>query len=306
MHDRHPMSRLNSLFAYLVQPFIQRQALRFAGLMLLGFLISWAGGVGAQGTQPENSPPADADAPPSEQTAPDATAAPSEAELQQLLSQIDAAASQGDLQTVMSFYSPEFTNSDGLTYETLQQALQDFWERFPNVTYETTLNSWEAEGNSLVAETTTTITGTSSQETPTNLTATITSRQRFENGQIVEQEILDEASQLTQGENPPKVEVILPEQVTIGQTFEFDAIVEEPLGDRLLLGAAVEQSVQPDAYLNPAPVNLELLSSGGLFKLGQAPATPDTQWISAILIRDDGITTITRRLQVVNPNSASQ
>jgi len=273
-----------------------RPVLKFISLLALGMLLNWAGAVNAQETQvetqPENSEPA-----PSQQSTPDRPAPP---ELLAVLANIDAAASQGDLATVMSFYDSTFTNSDGLTYDTLQQALENFWQRYPDLTYSTELNSWSTDGTATIAETTTTITGTqSNQGNPVNLTATITSQQRFVGTKIVEQQILDEESQLTQGSNPPNVAVSLPEQVGIGQEFEFDAIVQEPLGDRLLLGAAMDERVQPSAYLNPTSINLELLSSGGLFKIGQAPDMAEAHWISATLIRDDGITTITRRLQFV-------
>lgn len=282
-------------------PLQLRPVLKFISFIALGMLLNWAGGVSAQ---TENSTPApteqtvpDEQMAPDEQAAPDRTAPP---ELTAILANIDAAATEGDLATVMSFYDPAFTNSDGLTYDTLQQALQSFWQRYPELTYSTQLNSWKTEGNAILAETTTTITGTqASAGNPTDIKATITSRQRFEGTKIVEQQILAEQSQLTQGENPPSVAVNLPDQVNIGQDFAFDAIVEEPLGDRLLLGGATDERVQPSGYLTPTPVNLELLSSGGLFKIGRAPAVAETHWISATLIRDDGITTITRRLQVV-------
>jgi hypothetical protein len=92
----------------------------------------------------------------------------------------------------------------------------------------------------------------------------------------------------------------LPETVSIGRDFAFDAIVQEPLGDRLILGAAIEEPVGANAYVTSPQVNLELLSSGGLFKVGRAPALPDDRWLSAIIVREDGITAETRRLQVTS------
>jgi ketosteroid isomerase-like protein len=276
--------------------------LKMVSFLLLGIMLSWAAGVQAQ---TGNSTPADTNTVPSAPTnpAPSPVASDAPAELLETLASIDAAASQQDLTTVMSFYSPRFSNSDGLTYDSLQQTLQSFWERYDNLTYATQVNDWQRDGNAIVATTTTTITGTELKDgSSVNLTATITSQQRFEDLKIVEQKILDEQSQLTQGPNPPTVDVILPEQVATGQEYEFDVIVQEPLGDRLLLGAAMEEPVQPGAYMDPADTNLELLSSGGLFKIGTAPPTPETRWVSAILIRDDGITTVARRLQVVAPS----
>ncbi|NJL37803.1 MAG: nuclear transport factor 2 family protein [Leptolyngbyaceae cyanobacterium SM1_4_3] len=244
----------------------------------LGLAIAWGGDISARAESPATAPP----------------------ELQETLTQIDAAASQGDLEAVMQFYSPEFAHADGLTYETMQQALTAFWERYPDLTYETTLTSWESEGDAIVAETVTNITGTQQAGGRTfTLDATISSRQRFVEQQMVSQEILTERSQVTSGENPPTVTVNLPEQVTTGQEYPFDAIVTEPLGDRVLLGTALEEPVGPDGYLTPATLDLTLLPAGGLFKVGQAPATPESRWISAIIIREDGITEVTQRLRVV-------
>ncbi|WP_416671015.1 nuclear transport factor 2 family protein [Egbenema bharatensis] len=273
------------------------QTLRWVPSVLLGLMVSWAGGVSAQvapgvpGDRLEMAQSADGTAP---------------AEIVETLTQIDAAANQADLETVLRFYSPNFRTSDGLTYENLEQNLAELWERYPNLTYQTQLNSWEADGLAIVIETTTTITGSQSNaDRPQTLNSTITSRQRLENSLIVEQEILSEQTQVMIGDSPPVVEVLLPEQVSIGQTFEFDAIVQEPLGNRLLLGAAIDERVQSEGYFAAVPISLEVLSSGGLFKLGRAPAAPDSHWISAVLIREDGITTVTQRLRIVRPGGAS-
>lgn len=277
----------------------RRSFKRFVQLLpflMLGVSLSWAGTVAAQTSPASPAPGAELVQ----------SAEPAPAELLDILSQIDAAASQKNLQTVLSFYSPSFSNSDGMTYDDLQRNLQQLWERFPNLTYQTQVNSWQQEQGAIVAETTTTITGQHVQDTrPETLTATITSRQRLESGKIVAQEILTEESQLAQGDNPPQIKVILPEEVTTGQQYEFDAIVQEPLGERVLLGAALEEPVKPDGYFDSLPVNLEVLNSGGLFKLGTASETPATQWISAVIIRDDGILTVTRRMRVVSSVSTT-
>ncbi len=260
-----------------------RLRLLFASLTLglaLSLASSWANRVAAQVPSTASEPPP---------------------ELASLLSRIDTAASAGDLAAVMRFYSPNFTSADGLTYNTLKQTLEDLWKRYPDLQYQTTLESWEQQGDAITTVTTTTITGVYPDERRNlNLSATITARQRLQNDQIVEQEILSERSELTAGDNPPTVSFNLPEQVTPGQEFDFDAVVMEPLGERLLLGAALEEPIGVENYLNPAPIELELLSSGGLFKVGQAPKSPDDRWISAVIVRYDGITAVTQRLRVVD------
>jgi hypothetical protein len=226
---------------------------------------------------------------------------PAPPELTTTLDQIDAAATEGNIEAVMRFYSPEFTSSDGLTYDTLETMLGELWQRYPNLSYETQLDSWEQQGDSVSVVTTTTITGTYPDERrDLNLSSTITSRQRFEDNKIVAQEILTERSELKAGEKPPTVTFNLPEQVAPGQEFDFDAIVTEPLGNRLLLGSAIEEAVEVENYLNPAPIELELLASGGLFKVGRAPTAPGDRWVSAIIVRYDGITAVTQRLRIGN------
>jgi hypothetical protein len=272
--------------------------------LMVGVLVSWGGGAIAQ-TRPAAPTPAPSSQASPAEPAPAASPAPTAevppTELSSLLTGIDAAANQRDLAAVMQFFSRSFIHGDGLTYRTYQEAVSNFWERFPTLAYQTALNSWSREGTAIVAETTTTVTGTQSlNDRDVTLNATVTSRQRIENGKIVRQEILSERSQLSTGESPPTLDVELPERVAIGREFAFDAIVQEPLGNRLLLGAAMEEPVQARGYQTSPPIELELLSAGGLFKVGRAPALADSRWISAVIIRDDGLTIETRRLRVVN------
>ena len=248
-----------------------------ASLLLLGTL-SWSQSAGA--ATPDTAPP----------------------ELIELLAQIDAAANRHDLEAVMAYYSSELTHSDGLTHDRLEQAVAALWQRYPNASYQTELTNWEATDNGFVIETRTTIAG---REAITNhqltLNAAIASRQRIEGQTIIEQTILGEQSRLTSGNRPPTVNVTLPATVSPGSEFTFDAVVQEPLGDRLLLGTALEESVSAEAYTSTPPIEFELLNAGGVFKVGQAPEAGD-RWISAVLVRDDGLTVVTQRLGI-SPSS---
>ncbi len=229
-------------------------------------------------------------------------------QLKNLLAQIDAAANKHAIQAVMQFYSQNFTNSDGLTRQTIEQALIQLWQRYPQLKYQTQLQSWKSEGNALIAQTVTSITGNQSANSRNIVfNSIIQSQQRIEGEKIVQQNILSERSQLSVGAKPPTVEVKLPIQVKTGQPYNFDAIVQQPLGDDYLLGAAIEEPVQANKYLKPTPVELELLQAGGLFKVGQAPAKPQSVWVSGVLVGADGMTMVTQRLQVVggNPTEAS-
>lgn len=221
-------------------------------------------------------------------------------ELKTTLSQIDAAANSHNAQAVMQFYSPNFTNSDGLNRQSMENTLTQLWQRYPQLNYRTELQSWENQGNGVVAETVTNITGTQQVDGRNWIfNSTIRSRQRLENQKVVSQEILSEKTLLTSGEKPPTVDFRLPQQVGTGQEYNFDVIVKEPLKDDLLVGATLAEPITADKYLNPSKVELEPLNAGGIFKVGSAPATPGNYWVSAVLVRSDGITIVTQRLPVV-------
>ena len=222
------------------------------------------------------------------------------AELRNLILQIDAAASTRNLAGVMEFYHVNFTHSDGLTYSTVENTIRNLWQRYPNITYRTKLLSWTAAENQIIAETLTEISGVENTDNRQfTLNATVRSSQRYENQKLIRQDIISERIEITSGENPPKLKINLPEQVRVGERYTFDAIVEQPLGEDQLLGAALEEPVRVDKYFNPSQMNLELLSAGGIFKVGEAPLTPDNRWISAVIVRHDGIAAISQRLRVV-------
>lgn len=226
-----------------------------------------------------------------------AESAPSE--LTAAIESMETAASARDLPSVMSGYSPDFSNEDGFTYDTLETALQTFWDSYTTLSYRVELQSWEPTSDGFLAETVTYVSGTQIDSGQSReLESVIRSQQTYQDGKIVSQETLSERNQTTSGEQPPSVSVILAEQVDRGEKYDFDAIVLEPLGDRYLLGGVIEEGATATDFFTGRPVELELLSAGGLFKIGEAPETPDSRWVSALLVRDDGVTVVTRRLQV--------
>lgn len=221
-------------------------------------------------------------------------------ELAETISAIEAAANNRDLDELLEYYGEDFTNTDGLTTETLATALEQMWSEYSELTYSTEIESWSREGDELVAETKTTIEGIKDAEgNPEQLNSTIESRQYFQNQKLVRQEILAEQSQLSSGENPPQVNIIAPNTVEIGKKYNFDLIVDEPLGEGVLLGAVQEEKTAGQLYLNPTQLELELLPAGGIYKVATAPLLPDSNWLSAILVRGDGITRITHRVNAI-------
>lgn len=227
-----------------------------------------------------------------------AQAAP--AEVQSLLTELEAAASDRNLDGVMAFYSESFTSDTGFDYAQLRQTLETLWQQYPDLTYDIELLSWQAAGpNSYTVETRTLITG---QQTLPNrtlaLSADVTSRQQLDSGKITSQATLSETSRLVSGTNPPSIQVQLPQTLSPGQSYSFDTIVLEPLEQRTLMGVAVEEGVTAEDFFEPRPVVFGILSSGGLYKVGTAPAAPDSRWVSTVVIREDGMVVETRRLRV--------
>ena len=252
-------------------------------------LFSIVLGVVMWGTGAAISLPADAETP---ETAPP--------NITNLLTQIDAAANRQDVEAVMGFYSPNFTNSDGLNHQTLKEVLTSFWNQYSQLNYRTKLQSWQQNGNTLTTTTLTEITGTKTlKNREFSLTATITSQQQIEGDKIVQQEILAEKNQLTLGKQPPTVVFNVPGEIKIGQEYQVDAIVQEPLNNEILIGTAITQTVTAKAYTQSELLQLEFLPSGGVFKVGQAPDNVGDNWVSAILMRQGGITLVTQRLRVV-------
>lgn len=269
-------------------PIVQRQSYQNSYLWtkplfsaLLG-LVLWSTGTGislrANAETPETAP----------------------ANVTNLLNQIDAAANRRDVEKVMGFYGSNFTNSDGLDYQSLRQVLKDFWNRYSQLNYRTELQSWQQNGDILTTTTITEITGTKKIDNREfALTSTITSQQQIQGEKIIKQEIIAEKNQLTLGKKPPTVVFNVPEQVKAGQEFNIDAIVQEPLDNDILIGTAITQPITLEAYNDSGLLQLEFLPSGGIFKIGQAPNTAGNNWISAILMRQGGVTLVTQRLRVV-------
>ena len=228
-------------------------------------------------------------------------------ELTEAIAGLSSAANSQDLNGILEYYSEDFSNTDGLTIDTLAQGLEQMWERYSDLEYTTEIQSWSQEDGRLVAETVTTIAGVQEDKGRTIfLESTIESRQSFQDGQVVEQEILGERSKLTSGENPPEVEVVAPEVVQTGEKYNFDLIVDRPLGDKVLLGAIKEEKTASNLYFNPTALELEPLPAGGIYKTATAPLLPDSNWVSAILVRGDGITMITHRVNVEEKPENSQ
>jgi hypothetical protein len=302
-----------------------RSSLVIAGLLCLGLISAIAP---AQAVQPVK--PAATELPkPTPQTNPQFQA------VQERLLRIDAAANSKDIQALMTFYSQEFTNSDGLNRQTLQKSIAQLWQQYPSLTYRTELlEIIPSSGPGIEIETITYATAkTEIQGRLTDLSFMVKSRQRWEEDKLIQQTVLSEQNRVSFGDQPPTIQVRLPDSVRVGQKYTYEAIMQEPIApDDYILGDILEETISPATYLSTAKVQFEVpsiaeilndriaepatsnppsatlrrfrlrkLRTGGFFKIAQAPKSADDQWLSVVLVRPSGgMTLISQRLQVTN------
>lgn len=222
------------------------------------------------------------------------------AKVLEIVTKIDTAANNKNIELLKQNISPQFTTSDGLNAEYFKESLENLWSKYDNLKYTTTIESWQEKDGQLSAITITNIEGSyESGGKKFILNSQIKANQSFANNQLIKQEIISEKSEITSGDNPPEVRVNLPQRVNVGQQFDFDVILEKPIGSDIVLGGVSEQKVSPSVYLEPPSIELDALTAGGIFKRVKLPPTANQDhWYSVILIRDGGIRMITQRVKV--------
>lgn len=222
-------------------------------------------------------------------------------ELQTAIAQVNQAANQRDLNQLGQWYSPDFMTEDGLNRQTFFQSLQGFWQQYPQVSYTTEVMGWEQKGDQIQVDTVTKMNGSGQPVAgKVTLSGSLRSRQFWQNQKLVRQEILGEDLTLSSGTNPPAVRVQVPDRVKAGNTFNFDVIVLQPMGDDVLLGGVREDRVSPSFYLKPAEIPVQPLTAGGIFKRVSTSRLPEQRWLSAMIVRDGGITVVSRRVRIAN------
>ena len=149
----------------------------------------------------------------------------------EIIPQLDFAFNNRDSDLIEKYVSPDFTNEDGLTYETFRESLEKLWSKYKDLQYTTTVESSRTESDQLIAITVTNITGSYEVNGKKfELNSEIKAEQFFVNGQLVKQNILKERNEITSGQKPPLVTMNLPETARPGQEFNLDVILQEPIG----------------------------------------------------------------------------
>jgi hypothetical protein len=227
-----------------------------------------------------------------------AATSPPPANVTALINRIDQAANSRQLPALLENFSANYS-VDGMSRSQWQQQVSGLWQRYSNLRYSTTIQDWKQDASGISIDITTQIDGTSSEGGKRNkLVAKIQARQYVVNGKVVQQQILNEQVRSSSGVKPPTVDMVIPDKLRPSEDYNVDVIVQEPLNDDVMMGALSEQAVSNGNYGKATPYKLELLSTGGLFKNAKAPSKAGDYWLSAVFVRPDGITTITRRIHV--------
>jgi len=95
-----------------------------------------------------------------------------------------------------------------------------------------------------------------------------------------------------------KIDVIfrIPDKVLTGTKYDLEIILEEPLVDVIIAGGII--SHQKKSYLKQE-VNIEPLTSGGIFKTTRAQSKPVQQLWSGIIAHPKGIISFTKSVEIV-------
>ena len=122
-------------------------------------------------------------------------------------------------------------------------------------------------------------------------------------GKIVDQELMSEQTIIQDSEYPLQISLNIPEAVLTGTSYDFDIILEKPLGDAIIAGGLTD--ISSNQIRNQVSPNIELkpLGAGGLFKSVQAPINAGIQNWAAMLAHPKGLISITKMVRIV-PNQS--
>ncbi|BAC90478.1 hypothetical protein [Gloeobacter violaceus] len=221
-----------------------------------------------------------------------------------IAAQMDASASQENLDSLFANYATSFKSSDGLGYETTRQAVSALWEKLAKPTYQTNVTAVVPEKNRYRVNATTRLQADYKTELgePARLESTVETVSRYEDQKtglkLVSQEIAAERTTLSIGGKPPQVSLNLPSTVRVGKNFKVEAVLATPLQEAPALGGIrLTPITTKTATALEAPA-LEPLRTGGLFKTGQAPSRPEDQAVTLAFVREGGLVLVNQRLKV--------
>ena len=111
-------------------------------------------------------------------------------------------------------------------------------------------------------------------------------------------EVIDEESILNSQKSPLIIKIVSPDKVLTGEKYEMNLIIENPLDNSLTASGMIILKNEDNKKISNDTFGIKPNQSGGLFKYIQAPLTPGSQTISAIITHPEGIYLITKKIKV--------
>ncbi len=122
----------------------------------------------------------------------------------------------------------------------------------------------------------------------------------IEEGKINNYQIIKEVAILRSIKSELKLNISIPDKVLTGSKYDADVILEYPLEDDFIAGGLISvDRNEINKNFNPY-INLLPLSAGGIFKSIQAPFSPGSQTLAALIVHSKGIVSITKTIMVVS------
>ena len=180
----------------------------------------------------------------------------------------------------------------------LSKKYEDFLSKFPNA-------KWTIkEANSLKDGRNILKIDIKGENKLTNIKQSLEARQvigiRIKNGKIYDPEVISEQTIIQTSQKPLSITLNIPKSVLTGTYYDFDVVLDKPLGDAMLIGGLIPISDNHIFRQTSPSIELSPLGGGGLFKSVKAPLSPGRQNWAAVIAHPDGIISITKRVQVVS------
>ena len=118
----------------------------------------------------------------------------------------------------------------------------------------------------------------------------------LDNGLIKKSYIENNITTIRSDDNQIDIDIFIPDKVLTGSKYDIDIILNEPLEEIIIAGGIKE--FQEGKFPNQS-IPLEILASGGIFKVSRAPLKPGIQIWTGIIAHPKGLVSFTKTVKIV-------
>ena len=118
----------------------------------------------------------------------------------------------------------------------------------------------------------------------------------LDNGLIKKSYIENNITTIRSDDNQIDIDIFIPDKVLTGSKYDIDIILNEPLEEIIIAGGIKEFQ---EGKLSNQSIPLEILVSGGIFKVSRAPLRPGIQIWTGIIAHPKGLVSFTKTVKIV-------